>query len=192
MRGVAVTELRHALEHDHPLRAAAVHAVRCEAGQAWSWDGVRFRVLHPPASAYGRGAAANALSCVLRVEGDAGAALLTGDIGREQEAWLVAQDPGRLRAHVLLAPHHGSRTSSSAPFLDAVRPRVAVVQSGYRNRFGHPAPVVLARYAERGIAVVASPACGAWRWSGDAAAPGVCLREAARRYWHHRPAVSAP
>ena len=61
-------------------------------------------------------------------------------------------------------PHHGSKTSSSAAFLDTVRPRVALVQSGYRNRFGHPAPPVLERYRERGIRVVRLAACGAATW----------------------------
>ena len=63
-----------------------------------------------------------------------------------------------------------------------MRPAVAVVQAGYRNRFGHPAAEVLARYRERGIAVVASPACGAWHWPAEGEA--VCERERARRYWH--------
>ena len=66
---------------------------------------------------------------------------------------------------------------------------MAVFQAGYRSRFGHPAPDVLARYTERGIEVVASPACGAWLWHAGVAAgapePGVCHRDAVRRYWHH-------
>ena len=69
---------------------------------------------------------------------------------------------------------------------------IAVFQAGYRNRFGHPAPEVLERYRERGIAIVASPACGAWQWRADgAAATAACERDAARRYWHHRPARRA-
>jgi len=75
----------------------------------------------------------------------------------------------------------------SAPSLDAVRPRIAVFQAGYRNRFGHPAADVLDRYRERAIAIVASPACGAWQWRAEAAAEGTCERDASRRYWHHRP-----
>ena len=82
-----------------------------------------------------------------------------------------------LRSDVLVVPHHGSKTSSSAPFLDAVRPTIAVFQAGYRNRFGHPAAEVLERYRERGIAIVASPACGAWQWRADGAAGGTCQRE---------------
>ena len=94
-------------------------------------------------------------------------------------------------------PHHGSKTSSTAAFLDAVRPQVAIFQAGYRNRFGHPAPEVLQRYVERGIEIDATSACGAWAWdaarsSGSLNAgqhtgqsAGLCQRDRARRYWHH-------
>jgi competence protein ComEC len=130
------------------------------------------------------------MSCVLRVSSTGARArsvLLTGDIEREQEAALVAASmPEALRSDVLIVPHHGSRTSSTAAFLDAVKPRVAVFQAGYRNRFGHPAPDVMARYLERGIEARVSPDCGAWRWDAGGAPDGVCHRDAARRYWHHR------
>jgi competence protein ComEC len=82
---------------------------------------------------------------------------------------------------VLLVPHHGSKTSSGAAFLDAVRPRWSVVQAGYRSRFGHPAPEVMARYGEHGLAVLRSDRCGAWQWDADQA---VCERDRRRRYWH--------
>jgi competence protein ComEC len=181
----AAGRLTGSLEDAHPLRALAATSQRCGAGQAWDWDGVRFEVLHPPASTYGGGVKSNGMSCVLRVSGPQGSVLLAGDIERAQEASLVAADPEALRSDVLIVPHHGSKTSSSAPFLDAVRPRIAVVQAGYRNRFGHPAKEVLERYRERGIAVVDSPTCGAWHWPGDPPGQGVCQRDAARRYWHH-------
>lgn len=187
--------LLSSLEAGHPLRSLAEgRAERCEAGQAWDWDGVHFVVWRPRTEDYERALKSNAMSCVLRVSDASGrSVLLTGDLERDQEAELVARAGSvALRSDVLFAPHHGSRTSSSAALLDAVAPAVAVVQAGYRNRFGHPAPDVLARYRERGIRVVASPACGAWRWaSGDAAArdappAGICQRDAARRYWQHR------
>jgi competence protein ComEC len=81
-------------------------------------------------------------------------------------------------------PHHGSRTSSTDAFIGAVAPGTALVQAGYRNRFGHPAPEVLARYRGFGIELLRSDACGAWVW--DAAGVGRCERESAARYWHHR------
>ncbi|HEY2929716.1 ComEC/Rec2 family competence protein, partial [Piscinibacter sp.] len=80
------------------------------------------------------------MSCVLRVSSaGSGSVLLTGDIEREQEAALVALLGDALKSDVLVVPHHGSKTSSTAAFLDAVQPRDAVFQAGYRNRFGHPA-----------------------------------------------------
>ena len=165
---------------------------RCQAGQHWRWDGVDFDVLHPLADDYAHERKTNALSCVLRVRAASGvSALLTGDIEAPQEAQLAARSPpGALRADVLLAPHHGSRTSSSAALLDAVQPRWALVQSGYRNRFGHPAPAVVARYLARGIRVADSPACGAMHWRSERADEVTCERELTRRYWRHRPAAA--
>jgi competence protein ComEC len=198
LRALPVGELWSSLEDTHPLFAAphagplAPRAVRCEAGQSWTWDGVRFEVLHPPREDYARALKPNALSCVLRVAGAATSALLTGDIEHAQEAALVAAGGESRRSDLLLVPHHGSRTSSTPEFLDAVQPREAMFQAGYRNRFGHPAADVVARYEARGIALHASPACGAYLWPGGAgndAAQGVCQRDAARRYWQHRPAA---
>ena len=108
------------------------------------------------------------------------------DIEQAQEARLVAGSAA-LQADVLLVPHHGSKTSSSPAFLDAVQPRVALVQAGYRNRFGHPAAPVLARYQERGIEVVDSSHCGAARWSSALPQDVHCERLAEPHYWQHRP-----
>ncbi|QEA12042.1 DNA internalization-related competence protein ComEC/Rec2 [Comamonas flocculans] len=178
---------------DHPLQALRAIAP-CAAGQQWRRDGVRFVMLHPPAGdetpARGK-SSTNARSCVLRIEAQGGAsAVLAGDIERAQELALVhAAAP--LAADLLLVPHHGSKTSSSAAFLDAVQPALALVQAGYRNRFGHPAAQVVQRYRERGITLVASPRCGAARWS-SADGELHCERERARRYWHHRLPDDAP
>jgi competence protein ComEC len=179
--------LLSSIEAGHPLQALRP-AVRCEAGQHWDWDGVRFEVLHPVAADYATAAKPNALSCVLRI-GHAGAwALLAGDIEKAQETALLARSGDALHADLLLAPHHGSKTSSSPGFLDAVMPRVVAVQSGWRNRFGHPASEVVERYRERGIQVVDSPHCGALRWRSQAPRAIVCERAVSSRYWHHRPA----
>lgn len=180
-------ELLSSIEADNALQSLRP-ARRCVAGQQWDWDGVRFKVLHPQAADYDAPAKSNAMSCVLRISTGAQTALLTGDIEQPQEARLVASGID-LQSDVLLVPHHGSNTSSSAEFLDAVSPSVAIVQSGYRNRFGHPTALVSARYAERQIAVVDSPHCGAyaWRsWKADANRSGACWRISSQRYWHHR------
>ena len=207
LAGVPVSALSSSLADEHPLRQAAdergLPHRPCAAGQRWWWDGVAFAVLHPGPGAPAPGQKPNALSCVLRVQAaDGASALLTGDIEAPQEAALLQRHADALRSDVLLVPHHGSKTSSTAAFLDAVAPGAAVVQAAYRSRFGHPAPPVLARYAERGIHVRRSDRCGAWTWlaarpPADAAAPvaGLCARDVARRYWHHRPqddAVAAP
>ena len=110
------------------------------------------------------------MSCVLKVTDAAGrSALLTGDIEARQEAELLASAPAALRSDILVVPHHGSRTSSTPAFLAAVSPRVAVIQAGYRNRFGHPHPAVLAGYQAAGIEVVRTDHCGAWRWDDGGA-----------------------
>ena len=175
--------LLSSLEDDHLLLSLRASR-RCAAGQRWDWDGVQFEVLHPLADDYSMNRKTNAMSCVLRIGNGRRTALLVGDIEQAQEARLVASS--HLQADVLLVPHHGSKTSSSAAFLDAVAPSLALVQSGYRNRFGHPAPEVLARYRERHIRLLDSPHCGAMSWSSDRPEELQCQRELAARYWQHR------
>jgi len=117
---------------------------QCAAGQSWQWNGVRFRMLSP---ARGEGHRDNDSSCVLLVEGRGGRLLLTGDITSKVEPQVAAAlDAGP--APVLLVPHHGGKTSSSAAFIKALQPPLALVSAGWHNRFGHPRPEVLARYAE--------------------------------------------
>jgi competence protein ComEC len=163
-------------------------ATPCVAGQRWDWDGVAFEVLHPSQDDLDQpGQRPNALSCVLRIVDAQGvAALLVGDIERPQEQALLARG-APLAASVLLVPHHGSKTSSSAAFLGAVAPRIALVQAGYRNRFGHPVPAVVQRYRAQGAALAASPACGAAQWRSAAPQQWQCEREAHPHYWQHRP-----
>lgn len=189
LQRVPVRVLTSSLADDHPLRAFPVPQERCRAGQRWQWDGVDFEMLHPAADADLAARKANALSCVLSVRGTQGSVLLAGDIERAQELALVGRLGPRLRADVLLVPHHGSRTSSSGSFIVAVSPRLALVQAGYRSRFGHPAPDVVARYATHGATLVRSDRCGAWSWRADGSMH--CQRELDARYWHHR-ADAAP
>jgi len=189
LRALTVSALSTSLAVDHPLRAAGVPHRRCDAGGSWVWDGVQFEVLHPPAADHDTSPQGNALSCVLRVRGVEASALLTGDIEAAQEAALLQRAAGRLRADVLIVPHHGSRTSSTPAFIDAVQPRVAVVQAAYRSRFGHPAPAVEARYGDRGIPFVRSDTCGAWTL--PATGTPRCERLVTPRYWHHPGAAAA-
>lgn len=175
--------LLSSIEDGHELQALRP-STRCVAGQHWAWDGVDFDILHPAPQDYERAVKSNGMSCVLRISNGRRTALLAGDIELPQERQLVASG-ANLKADVLLVPHHGSKTSSSEGFLDAVLPGLALAQAGYRNRFGHPAPPVLKRYRERGIEVYASPVCGAARWQSELPAQVGCHRRAARRYWQH-------
>jgi competence protein ComEC len=177
--------LLSSLEDGHEL--LAMHGGRrCALGQHWRWDGIDFDLLHPQPTDYDDGNKPNAMSCVLRVSNGERTALLVGDIEQPQEAALLEQSPALLPADVLLVPHHGSKTSSSDAFLDAVHPSLALLQAGYRNRFGHPAAPVMARYRERGIAVAESARCGAATWRSDQPAQVRCQRDAAPHYWLHR------
>lgn len=178
----AQAQLWSSLEALHPLAQRPGH-VACQAGQRWVWDGVQFEVLHPLAQS--AAPKPNALSCVLRVQGAGASALLVGDIEAPQERELLAR--GLSPVELLLVPHHGSKTSSSPEFLDALQPRVALAQAGYRNRFGHPAPAVVQRYQARGVHWVQSSGCGAALWRSDQPEMVHCEREATRRYWRHVP-----
>jgi len=191
LRNLRVDWVASSLPDAHPIVAAAPRHFRCRRGERWQWGNVRFEWLHPgddPAPV--TRSPTNAVSCVLRIEAPAGTVLLAGDIEAAQERLLLERDaPEALRAQVLLAPHHGSITSSLPAFLDAVRPSHAIFQVGYRNRYRHPNPQVLRRYEARGVEVLRTD---------DHAAITVRMREGAppavgrlrlddRRYWRILP-----
>jgi competence protein ComEC len=145
------------------LRAAEARGVpwyAAEAGRTLHLDGMSFRFLWPDPEALDAATDANEVSVMLRVEWGAFAALLTGDAYAAQERIVVDRHGDGLRAALLKAGHHGSHTSTSAPLLDAVRPELVVVSAGRRNRFGHPAPEVLADLAARGIPVARTDLSG--------------------------------
>lgn len=150
----------------------------CLRGARWHWDGVEFRFLHPSEHfPYLR----NEASCVLHIRSAHGAVLLPGDIGEVIEQRLL-RDPAQLRADVVVVPHHGSGSSSSAGFVAATGARLAVVAAGYRNRFGHPRADVVRRWQRRGAEVLATPGSGAIRvWLDES---GLAVRE--RRIWRRR------
>lgn len=158
----------------------------CIAGQHWQWDGVHFIYLWPIDR---KGENDNDQSCVLLVRGGGRSVLLTGDISAAAEARLSALYGKRMRAELVLVPHHGSGGSSSEDFISAVQPRIALISSGFQNRFRHPRTEVLERYRSAGSAVHNTVDLGwteltgtpeGWVWSHRA-------RQDERRYWLRSP-----
>ncbi len=186
--------LLSSLPPGHELHESTGLSRLCSAGQHWQWDGVRFEILHPTLESYDRrNVRGNDLSCVLKVSTASGSALLTGDIERRAEAEMVARDASGLRADVLLIPHHGSKTSSTQPFIDAVAPQLGLLAVGYRDRFRHPNADVVARYEEIGIRLGRTDESGAIRVrlpAGDGAILVEGYRESSLRYWRDRPGKS--
>jgi competence protein ComEC len=117
----------------------------CERGERWRWDGVEFAILHPASGFAARG---NESSCVLKISARGGSVLITGDIEARGES--AAVRAGGLASDVVVVPHHGSATSSSQAFVDAVAPKLALVSAGYANRWGFPKPDVRARWERAG------------------------------------------
>lgn len=157
---------------------------RCERGMSWRWDGVEFRVLHPVSGDRRRD---NPASCVLRIEAAGRVVLLTGDIDAGVERLLLQSGPAELRADLVQVPHHGSRSSSGAGFVAAVSPRWALVSSGFRNRFGHPHPDVVARWRSEGADILNTAVDGAILLQVDDTGQlhePVRWRERERRFWH--------
>lgn len=184
----------HAGGYDSLRRAVTVDTVlagepsprqqRCQDGSAWRWDGVAFELLHPRSNHSSSG---NDASCVLRVVSEAGAVLFSGDIQGRGERLLVER-PQRLRSEVLIAPHHGSASSSSPPFIASVAPRWVLFATGYRNRFGFPRPDVLARYRAADAEALSTAECGAIQVAFRDPGPPipVCTRRLRGHYWNRR------
>jgi competence protein ComEC len=169
----------------------AVAKTACVRGQRWRWDGVDFEFLSPASGAgsgAGSGGRRNNHSCVLRVSNRAGSALLTGDVEHSVESELLGSERQKLAAAVLVVPHHGSKTSSSAMFIAAVRPDYALISAGYRNRYRLPAARILARYRRSGAQTLISGLEGTVSLV-FAASEGVVLNSRYRRdqrhYWNH-------
>jgi competence protein ComEC len=114
----------------------------CMRGQRWDWDGVHFEVLYPE---MGNPLEGNDASCVLSISGPGGKTLFVGDLMKKGEERLLAMEPD-LRSDLLVAPHHGSNSSSTPPFVAAVMPRAVWFPVGYRNRWDFPKSEVEARY----------------------------------------------
>jgi competence protein ComEC len=179
MRSMAIEQVLTSV----PQQMIVYSPVECIAGQSWLWDEVRFTMLSPQPGF----ASENDKSCVLKVQSEHGTALLTGDIESATEAWLVKTYGEALKAEVLVAPHHGSRTSSTVGFLQAVQPDYVLIPAGYNNQFGHPNHEVLARYQQAHAKWMNSATSGAIsvsvknkRWNVQR------MRETESKYWNDR------
>ena len=186
-----------AVDSDNLRGAGAV--TRCEwnkggAGNAdnrWRWDGIDFDIIHPAEDAYDvEDIKTNNLGCTLKITAPGGSILMTADIEKLSEAQLVARfadQPKVLKSDVLVVPHHGSRTSSTDAFLDAVSPAMALVPVGYRSRFRHPNNAVMERYAVHKIPILRTDFLGAitlkFALDGNGKPVVSTFREDNRRYW---------
>ena len=147
----------------------------CPAGEGWMWDGVSFHVLGAGQGGFPH-YSANDASCVVQVCARDECVLLTGDITRRREKQLVNAYGDKLYSRILVAPHHGSQTSSSDEFLDVVQPEIVSVSAGYVSRFGHPSPTVVKRLQERGIAVLNTAVTGSQTMTLGRKAKPLCQR----------------
>jgi len=185
LAGVKAGWLLSSLPPAHPIALAAPLHRHCVAGQHWTWDGIRFAMLHPSSASHADSTLkSNARSCTLRITNGARSILLAGDIEAAQEARLVQEHADALRADVLLAPHHGSGTSSTPGFLAAVQPSVAVFQVGYRNRYKHPQKQVYERYGQLGILRLRTDDSGALMLDFDDKVQVHGYRREHARYWY--------
>lgn len=161
----------------------------CREGQTWDWDGVQFTILHPRQD---HESSDNDQSCVLKIDSSAGSALLPGDIEASSEYNLVRRHRQQLAADLLLAPHHGSATSSTPVFIRHVAPEHTVFSAGYRNRYRFPDRDIILRYhacCEDGdITLYNTARKGAVLF--DFRANGVQVKRQridARRFWNNQP-----
>lgn len=188
MQAMPVGTVTTSLSATHPLLQQAARYEPCVDGQYWEWDGIRFDMLHPAATPGDGGKPRdNDTSCVLRISIGEQHVLLTGDIEQASEAHLLQLHDAELLATLLVAPHHGSKSSSSSAFIAAVSPQYVVFTSGYRNRFGHPHPQVVERYLDADAELLRSDRDGALLI--ELHAHGLALeryRATHRRYWTHQ------
>ncbi len=187
LQATPVAWLASSLPQDHALNMKAVRSRLCGAGERWQWDGVSFEFLYPSIADYNnRAVHDNDRSCVLRIDSPYGSVLLPGDIEKYSESRLlrtVASSP----IDVMIAPHHGSRTSSTSGFVQAFAPGVTVFSVGYRNQFGHPHPLVSARYRLAGSRTLRTDQSGALLIALRPSGVDVQgWREGNRKYWTGR------
>ena len=154
----------------------------CRSGQNWQWDGVYFEILHPRA---GRPFAGNNGSCVLKISSGPNSVLLAGDIEQQAERDLLENAAAKLEATVLVAPHHGSKTSSTRNFIRAISPEYVLFAVGYLNRFKFPNQDIIERYNDVDAELFDTSRDGAIKFNINADEVSVATeRENAARFWH--------
>ena len=189
LRGITVDRVISSIAPGHTVLGARADVERCAAGVQWSLGALTFAMLHPVAPDYEVRRTSNSMSCVVLITSGAIRLLLTGDVPSADEPALLARSP-TLRANWLAVPHHGSRNSSGALLLDTLGATAAVAQAGYRNRFRHPDPDVVARYQAKNVRFFRTDYAGAlqWRFAADGSSTVSSSRQLDARYWHNRPA----
>jgi competence protein ComEC len=179
------------------LQARSIPAIPCRFGQSWIWDEIEFLVWHPHEGTLfeeqypGK---PNEMSCVLEVRNKRTSFWLTGDVEKQGEADITERlDSAALkiigdRELIFMAPHHGSKTSSSIELLSKLNPNQAFAQNGYRNRYGHPHPIVKARYEGLAIPFHQTPKTGAqiWLFKKDKNSSTQFWRHDIKRLWHRQ------
>lgn len=130
----------------------------CLEGQLWVWDQVVFEILSPPVGVL---QTENNNSCVLQLRAKHGNILLTGDIEQSAENWLLENKRDKLKSEVLIAPHHGSNTSSTRPFLEQIKAEYILIPVGYKNRFSFPHKAVVRRYLKSNAMIMTTAQQGA-------------------------------
>lgn len=174
------------LQRDPATLALPAAISPCQRGVSWEVDGIRFRFVWPNPTHYDSGSVQdkNAHSCVLVIQGRHRSAVLTGDVGHAQEKQLV--EAGLESQDVVVVGHHGSKTSSSALWVQQMQAQVAVAQVGWWSRFGHPHQEVVQRWEKEGTmfyrtdwdgAVVIHAKAEQLLWSTE--------RSRAARYWQN-------
>lgn len=185
---IPVRQLWSSLDDKHPITQMVISKNQCHKGQFWQWDDVHFELLHPLKQDYlnSKRSTTNAKSCVLKITSAHGSVLLPADIERRDEQALLARDGDKLRATVLIAPHHGSHTSSTDTFVQKVSPSLTIFPVGYLNRYNHPREIVTSRYHNSGSQLMRSDKDGAILikfenndWVVNS------WRKLNQRYWHN-------
>lgn len=154
----------------------------CQSGMSWQWDNVQFEFLAPPLKSQLKN---NNRSCVLRITIGKNHILLPGDIEKAGEDYLIKHQKNKLNATILVAPHHGSNTSSTAKFIAAVEPHYVIFSTGYLNRFGFPNKAIVARYMAYGAKSYNTAYCGmvGFKISSDGIdSSEVCYRKFSKSY----------